>query len=363
MSELFNTLKFSFSPKINLHAFLLTCTILGSSLFYTACTDDADAHQPPTPDVSGIQVNATVRRFDRDLFAVDTTHFTDGMSALQAHYPAFLPFFVTNIAHDQTQPQEKPEDALRGFVTASQVRRLNDSCQAKFADLSAFQTDVAQVLRYFKHYFPQRAEPVTFTAVTEFIGDAYLVNDTSMMIGLDMFLGSGFEGYNPDVFPQYLRDQFTQEYMIVKYAFELANSTVQAPAKDYVLDHVIRNGKVLYIMDCLLPQVPDSTLIGYTGEQLAGCFSNERGLWARLLDMKVLYEPLGSKNMKIVTAGPSTDNVFQEAPGQVGNWVGWQIVRSYMKRHPDTSLTELGKSTDAQKFLEKAKYKPRGGTE
>jgi hypothetical protein len=76
--------------------------------------------------------------------------------------------------------------------------------------------------------------------------------------------------------------------------------------------------------------------------------------------MKVLYEPLGTRNMKIVTAGPSTDNVFQEAPGQVGNWIGWQIVRAYMKRYPNTDFAELNRLTDAQQFLEKAKYKPRG---
>ena len=78
-----------------------------------------------------------------------------------------------------------------------------------------------------------------------------------------------------------------------------------------------------------------------------------------LLDMKVLYETLGTKNMKIVTAGPSTDNVFQEAPGQIGNWIGWQIVKSYMKRYPQTTLKELAKQEDAQVFLEKAKYKPK----
>jgi len=360
MSELFNTLKFTFRPKITRQLRHLALGTLALALLLTACKDENDAAQPPVPDVSGIKVNATFRRFDRDMFAIDTTHVMEGMAALQTNYPAFLPFFITNIAHDPTLPQEKPEDALRGFITAPQVRRLNDSCQVHFADLTEFQRDVADVLRYFKHYFPQRREPVTVTAVTEFIGDAFMVNDTTMMIGLDMFLGANFEGYNPDIFPQYIRDQFTPKHMIIKYAFELANNSIAPPAKDNVIDHVVRNGKVLYMMDCLLPNTPDSLLIGYTAEQLAGCFANEKGLWARILDMKVLYEPLGTKNMKIVTAGPSTDNVFQEAPGQVGNWMGWQIVRAYMKRHPNTTFAELNQLNDAQQFLEKAKYKPRG---
>ncbi len=357
MSKLFRLLNFSFLKKTPL---FVQIYCLFSLVLWAACNGSDPGYQPPTPNVSKIEVNATIRRFDQDLFALDTTRFSEGMAALQAKYPSFLPFFIQNVAHDQSQPNELPEAALRGFVAAQQVRRLNDSCQAQFRDLNSFQKETTQLLRYFKHYFPQRREPITVTAVTEFVGDAFLVNDTTLMIGIDMFLGSNFEGYNPEIFPQYLRNQFTPKHMVVKYAFELANSSIPPPAKDNVIDHIVRNGKVLYLMDCLLPEMPDSTIIGYTDEQLKGCFANEKGLWARLLEMKVLYEPLSTRNMKIVTAGPSTDNVYQETPGQVGNWVGWQIVRAYMKRHPEADFEQLNRLTDAQQFLEKAKYKPRG---
>ncbi len=367
MSGLFNALKIRFLKKYCLYPMSATILFPKNALLlsglvltlFAACSSGADQEQPPTPDVSGVQVNAVIRRFDQDLFAMDTTRFLESMQALSAKYPAFLPFFIKEVAHDPTQPQEKAEDALYGFVTAQQVRRLNDSCQAAFPNMNTFQPELTQLLKYFKYYYPQRQEPVTVTAVTEFIGNVAWVNDTTMLVGLDFFLGSDFEGYNPDIFPQYLRNQFTKENMVVKYALELAKSTVPPPAQDHILDHMISNGKVLYIMDCLLPLVPDSIKMGYTTEQWNGCIANEQGTWARLLDMKVLYEPLSAKNMKIVTDGPSTDNVFQEAPGQVGNWIGWQIVKAYMKRFPKTDLNELANLTDAQQFVEKAKYKPR----
>jgi hypothetical protein len=367
MSGLFNALKIRFLKKYYLYPMSATILFPKNALLlsglvltlFAACNSGTDQEQPPIPDVSGVQVNAVIRRFDQDLFAMDTTRFLESMQALSAKYPAFLPFFIKEVAHDPTLPQEKAEDALYGFVTAQQVRRLNDSCQAAFPNMNMFQPELTQLLKYFKYYYPQRQEPVTVTAVTEFIGNVAWVNDTTMLVGLDFFLGSDFEGYNPDIFPQYLRNQFTKENMVVKYALELAKSTVPPPAQDHILDHMISNGKVLYIMDCLLPLVPDSIKMGYTTEQWNGCIANEQGTWARLLDMKVLYEPLSAKNMKIVTDGPSTDNVFQEAPGQVGNWIGWQIVKAYMKRFPKTDLNELANLTDAQQFVEKAKYKPR----
>lgn len=99
--------------------------------------------------------------------------------------------------------------------------------------------------------------------------------------------------------------------------------------------------------------------MGYTQAQMEGCYVNEQEVWARLLDMGVLYQPLNSKNQKIVMPSPNADNVFQEAPGEIGNWVGWQIVKAYTKRSPDESFEEILNLRNAQQFLEKAKYKPK----
>jgi len=49
----------------------------------------------------------------------------------------------------------------------------------------------------------------------------------------------------------------------------------------------------------------------------------------------------------------------EESPGEVGNWMGWQIVKSYMNRHPETTLQELVALDDMQEILSKSRYKPR----
>ena len=48
-----------------------------------------------------------------------------------------------------------------------------------------------------------------------------------------------------------------------------------------------------------------------------------------------------------------------ESPGKTAVWVGWQIVRKFMEKNPDTSIEELMKMQDGQMFLQKAGYKPR----
>lgn len=336
--------------------YAIITAILAVGGVWSSCGGDAP---PGTPDVSQINVDLRFQRFDQDLFALDTNNLEASLPALAREYPDFLPFFLNEIAHDPSRPDETPLEALEGFVTAPQVRRLQDSCQAAYANLNWLQADLMQLVRYYRYYFPDRPQPRFVTTVTEFIGDAYAVNDSLVMIGLDMFLGPDFSGYNPDFFPYYLRRQFNQEYIVPKVALALASRIVGPPPGEKILDHMINNGKILYLVGSLAPAVPDSIRMGYTREQMEGCYVNEQEVWARLLDMEVLYQPLSSRNRKIVEPSPSADNVFQEAPGEIGNWIGLRIVEAYMRRYPDRSVSDLLAQRDAQAFLQASKYKPK----
>ena len=318
-----------------------------------------DTDKRSAPDVSDIQVSVRMQRFEADLFALDTNNVAAGMPKLEQKYPVFLPFFLTQVLRDPTNPGETSEQALTGFLKAPQVQKLYDSCRTRYADLAWLERDLTQMFRYYKYYFPQRTPPTVVTTITELVGDAYLVNDTLLMLSLDYFMGENFSAYNPDYFPDYLRRQFKQEYITTKLATALASGVVGPPKGDKIADFMLNNGKILYLVDCMLPEIPDSMKMGYTRAQIEGCYNNEAEVWARLLDLNVLYTPVNNKNQKIVMPSPSAEIVFQEAPGEIGNWVGWQIVKAYMKRNPSTTIDQLLNFSDPQKFLEQAKYKPK----
>ncbi len=302
---------------------------------------------------------ATVLRFDEDLIALDSNRLQEGFEALAHKYPDFLPFFIQEIARDPQKADASPEKALISFALAPQIRRLYDSCRVVFPDFEEQARVLAHLAHRYSVLFPQRPSLRFVVAITEFVGDAYAVNDSLVMIGLDMFLGENFSGYDPQYFPKYLRRQFSKEYLPVKVGLAVASRVVGPPPQERILDHMITNGKILYLLDQLLPDEPEHRKMGYTEEQLAGCYANEAEVWARLLELKVLYEPLSHRNQKLVMPSPATDMVFQEAPGEIGSWVGWQIVKAYMRRHPNTTIEELIQWRDSQQLLERSKYKPK----
>lgn len=67
-------------------------------------------------------------------------------------------------------------------------------------------------------------------------------------------------------------------------------------------------------------------------------------------DLKILRE--------LTSDGPFTGAISKDCPPRIAMWVGWQIVKSYMKNNKVVTLSDLMNETDAQKILSKSKYRP-----
>jgi uncharacterized protein YjaZ len=50
--------------------------------------------------------------------------------------------------------------------------------------------------------------------------------------------------------------------------------------------------------------------------------------------------------------------IDNESPGRIGQWVGWQIVRSFMENNPKVTVQDLIKMNEKDIF-ELSKYKPK----
>jgi hypothetical protein len=346
--------KIHFISKTVFYLFIALIT----TCFVASCNDDSETN---APDVSHIKVDVKLRRFEQALFAIDTNQIEAGAAALAQQYPLFFPIFAGQIIHDQSNPKETPILAVRNFITTPQVRHLYDTVQQLYGDLRWLESDLSQMFRYYQYYFPKKPIPEVVTMISVYATDAFTVGDSLCGIGLDMFLGENHPDYLSfeNTAPAYLRRQFRREYIPIRLAKAITQNTLSAPSGERLLDQMLQNGKQLYLVDCLLPEVADSLKMGYTREQWEGCLVNEQGIWARMLDEKMLYSTDSRRFRKLVSPSPNAPVVFQEAPGEVGNWIGWQIVKAWVKRNPNASMEEMLQQRDAQKFLQAAKYKPK----
>ena len=316
------------------------------------------------PDVSDIYVDVKIRRFEEDLFKIDTNNIQAELQVLEEKYPEFGQIFFENILRSKdslTAPQGH-EAFVKGFIYHPALQFLRDTCQVLFPSLEPFEEEFASAFQFYKYYYPNDSVPDITTFISEYTIGAFIYGDNSLACGLDFFLGENYPyaTYNPQNpnFSAYLTRSFNKDHLVSKTLQPLVEDKAGAPRGTRMLDMMINNGKKLYLLDRLLPHHPDSVIMEVTGAQIEWLEDNELEMWAYFLKEDLLYSSEWQSIRKFVEYSPHSPGMPPEAPGRTANWVGWQIVKAYMRRFPDTTMDKLMAITDAQKIMDGSRYKP-----
>ncbi len=342
---------------------LCFATILISILIISACRLDKGKN---IPDVSNIEVDLKVNRFEQDFFKLDTNNVSTGIKALEQKYPVFAPIFFENVlvAYDKRVAPDGHEAYIEGILKHKPLRKLDDTCQIVYGDFAGLEQDFVQAFKFYKHYFPEDKTPSSITTfISEFGYGGFIYGEDDLAVGLEFYLGNDFPylKWNPgnSNFSDFLTRSFNKDHMVAKTVSLLVNEKVGSRQGNKLLQMMIINGKKRYILEQLLPHAPDSVIQEYSGEQLIWLEQNEPQIWAHFLEKNLLYSSRLKEIRKYVNPSPHSPGMPKEAPGNTGSWIGYKIIESYMKHHPNTTLQELIDEGHEQKILELSKYKPR----
>lgn len=322
------------------------------------CQNDAK----PKPNVSDIEVEVEIKRFEQDLFALDTNQemsFANQIKELEQAYPDFFVVFKELIA-ERTELDTSIVSRFYKFVTFESVRRLHDTTQIIFPDLTAFEQELETAFQYYKHYFPDQPIPEVVSYISEFSTGVFTYGDNVLGIGLDFFLGEGFP-YDPRIFPAYLQTTMNKEHLAAKAIEAISANLAGEVHGDELLDYMIANGKTLYVKSLLLPDTDESILMEWTPAQTEWMndLENQRILWTEINKRSLLFSARKTEFDKLIGPSPmGTTWMPPESPGKAGNWIGWQIVKAFMKNNPEVSVQELITTKDAQKILNESRYRP-----
>jgi uncharacterized protein YjaZ len=104
----------------------------------------------------------------------------------------------------------------------------------------------------------------------------------------------------------------------------------------------------------------DNAKIGYTNDELLWATDNEFYIWQYFIENELLYSTDTKLVGRFIAPAPFSRfnlELDSESPGALGQYIGWQIVRSYMENNPSSLLQML--QMNAQTLFNKAKYKPK----
>lgn len=313
------------------------------------------------PDVSNINVPFTVLRFEKDFFAIDTNHIETSLNGLQKKYGPFLNDFLYNILSLPPMPDSAVSN-LKLFIHDYQPRY--QVVVQKFSSFTKEEKDIKKGLQYVKFYFPNYRIPqkaITFVGPMEGYGN--VLTSSGLAIGLQLYMGKDFADYHSEylsnIYPSYQSRRFEASYIPVNCITNIINDVYPPKTGSQTLiEQMVEEGKRMYVLNLVLPETADSLKTGYTANQLQGCYDNEAGIWNFFLQNNLLYitDPLQTRDY--INDAPKTEALGPASPGNIGLFVGWQIVKKWMNEHDKTTPEQL-LQTPPKQIFEEAKYKPR----
>jgi gliding motility-associated lipoprotein GldB len=293
--------------------------------------------------VEDIPMEMKVIRFDQKFFETPP----QDLPLLKTQYPFFF---------DPATPDQVWLDKMQN----KDWKELYAEVQKKYKDFNPEKEDIENLFRHIKYYFPQVKTPQIYTVISEMDQNskAIYAND-KLLIALELYLGKDHKFYAE--FPAYLKQNFEQRQILPDVVQSFADGIIVPPRDNSFMAQMIYSGKALYLKDVLIPDYTDAERIGYTEDQIKWSQENESYIWRKFIEDKILFSSDGKLASRYLNLAPFSKfylEIDNESPGRIGQWIGWQIVRSFVENNPEVKLQDMLKM-DGKELFEKSKYKPK----
>jgi len=294
--------------KTNLFHVLSGATILVALLIYSPSCSDSKSRI----DLSGHEVELEINRSEKDIFQLRSK------ADYYAQYKSdstFMSVYTNGIMESVTggfrvSGNDRIE-ALLKFVSNRDMKHLFHAVDSTFQNFEDYELALNDAFSHINYYFGDSAIPAIYTFISPFYYNTVSF-EGNLGIGLDMYLGPEFGPYStPSLnFPQYKIEKFRKSSLVPDAIKSWLMTRFPKSENDRrLLSEMIYEGKILYAMDLVLPETPDSLKMGYKKGQIEWCKMEEKNIWNSLWSEDLLYT---SDEM-------SFRGVLQDGPFSKGN--------------------------------------------
>lgn len=294
-------------------------------------------------DVSHVEVDLQTSRLDQDLFEGDFSQPDELHQQLYQKFGNFYNVYLEEIL--QTGPGDRVESLLTAedFVRDVYMHQTYEAIQEVHNPrIQGYNRELEDAFKHLKYYYPETEIPNIIYYHSGFNFGVYSL-DNSIGVGLDWFLGKEHKITQNLPFPVYRKQKMEPQYLTVNVIKDWSNKLLyQNIEGENLLETLVYYGKIMYLVDALMPEVPDSIKMNWNSNEINWCKENEFRIWKELAsDQSTLYDTTPFEVQKWVIDGPFTSGLPQESPGMAGVWIGWQMLKDHHARNPEAALNEI----------------------
>ncbi|PZD78004.1 gliding motility lipoprotein GldB [Mesonia sp. K7] len=308
-------------------------------LFLVSCQEDNKLEA----EIATIPMDVEVHRFDQK-FAKATP---ETLPHLKDEYPYLFP---ENIADSVWV--EMLSDTLQN--------ELESEVNIAFADFNSETEELENAFRHFKYYFPEFITPKVVTVISEVdYRNKVIAADDLLLIGLDNYLGEDHKFYVG--IQDYIAKNLKKERIVNDVVEVYGKQLINQPKDRTFLAQMVYYGKILYLKDKILPESSDALKIGYTEKEMDWANTNEEEIWRYFIENELLYDTDSQLQSRFINLAPFSKFRLQldnESPPQLGQYIGWQIVRQFAEKNEAMSLRKV-LNLPAKTIFENSSYRPK----
>jgi len=294
-------------------------------------------------EINSIPINISFERFDKKFYNIDSFELKD----LKKEY-----YYLFPESFDDIVWVNRRKDSLQLI--------LKNVIEKKFKSFDFIENEVNQLFKHLKYYFPKINIPKIVTLINNVDYQSKIIYlDTLVLLSLDTYLGKNHEIYKG--IPNYIKYDMDISFLSSHIADKFLNSKINYPKERTFLSQMIYYGKKLYLKEKLLPNKNDTITIGYSKQDLTWAQENELYIWKYFIEKELLYNTDSKLIRRFLDPSPFSKfylEIDNQSPGRIGRWIGWQIVRSFMKKNPETKIEDLIFKSSEELFV-KSGYKPK----
>lgn len=296
-------------------------------------------------------IEIKVKRYEMLLFSLNKDSLVNQLQPYVKEYSVFLGEKVdesTNLS------------SMKSYLSDPAIIEASNEIKKQYNTFELQEKQLGEGFTRYQLLMPNVKIPQIFSYISGFyFENPIITNDSIVLIGLELYLGRNFETYKKVSVPQYRTLSMTKDYITADCFKKIAEKHTKTSPVKTLLDAIIVTGKKIYFCDAMMPELADSSKLGFSESQVQWCKKNEERMWAYLIDNQLLYKYDRLLISKFLGEGPFTAAFSKESPARAISWIGWKIIKKFMENNSKVSFKELYEINDSQMILNRSKYKPK----
>ena len=301
-----------------------------ASLVVYSCESSSDTSFSIKEEYPPVKIN----RMDIEIYRYPSMA-ADKQKAFNAEMESGISALLTmlNMGH--------PDDsAYMKYVNSEAVKMFTPEVEDVFNDIADLENVLGGVKQNMKKELPHINMCEIYSIVSPYNQSIYIA-DSTMLLALNHYLGVEHKAY--DGFEEYIKKTKQAKYI----PYDIVEATIgtfnpyETTGDEMVLSKVLFAGAIVEAKMRIVPEASLSLALGYDEKELEWVEDNQQQLWNALVSKELLYSTSYMDINQLLSLTPCSSILHPQAPGRVGRYLGYKIIRAYLEKNPSTTLSQL----------------------